>query len=1006
MSIQQLLWILFSDANSRFNTLIEECAHLQDTIVGLTANPALVARILSHATSTEDVRGFSRAIVCDPKVHDDYYTASVRDRAFISLWNSLGAVIKGLDRNQKQHELSYQKVVREHAVTGNSSVTSQALYWYISQRGYFLNSAFAHYTAQLEHAHEKLIQMLENQAGTLPNPILLRRWNSAAYGEFLSEYSRHVNWEAWACTKNIFGSDAESVPLQSITHTWAHNPTSVTKYFDVHLTDPESKGERMTSRRFAIIRSAYFYLEQPVLLPLLYHECVHINFPDNERTSQNPNKFFGARLEATKSLRVAKFPVELPRTYENFWDHFTEEVWADAMSVALGGRAYLIALTLQLAGLSGTGDFNHYRVDEDTMYALDDLGRADHRKYEVNYPTLDLPFFWEARLRIASEVLKGLCHGKYADPRALPMVSAVDELVAAWHDSGKAAYGEEGTSVEHASWWKYRISLNEWVVETVLKCLRPTFGELGKASNVCSTYHLTSANARVGIAKAVNAYRSKYFKRNAGAEHFTLDKNHRLENVAVDVRWALSRDIVLQMRPFTDRLECWTDSFSNWMRHDGGAAFRIALEACRVRLSLMDGLADLLTERRSFNHTPSGIEARLEELPVDFLRGQAEQTQQLLRRRGITNARLHGHERDVRLLLGGIDSIANDVCSAFLISDEEEVKVGTLSLGVVRPEEFAVAQGKVAHRSPYLSALDRVEKYLTESARTITYSACRPHDALPSHLATEPKFESVFVKLIGEYQFLAFTRGSTPVERDAHPGPFAPRMLVKPRLVLQVAGSELRYEGKERTLWARVSLIRFRHRWQWADLTTELDREKKTGANAKLADYSLFLSSAWEDVVLVTWHNQPGQLWEADNFRLSIGSRDGVDTQSTFVVPETSYHVKPGEMGQGTIKDWLHAMKTWANSTNLVSRVYRRSGRYDYTVVWSSTAKDAGGLHLTSLEACTTAMASMPVELWQQVQSMITSYEKRVYVDEEQNDAATATQRELKAVTHFAIRDV
>ena len=1003
-STSQLLWILFSDANSRFNTLIEECAHLQDTIVGLTANPELVRKILSTHESTEGVRGFNRPVVCDPKVHPEYYDASVRDRAFISLWNSLGGVIKGLDRNQKQHEATYKMVVREANQMDAGHGASETVYWYVSQRGYFINTAFSHYTAQLEHAHEKLIQMLENQAGTLPNPILLRRWNSGAYGEFLSEYSRHVNWEAHTCVGLVLGNKDSATPLQSITHTWAHNPTSLTKYFDVNLGGGASSSQGPTAKRFAIIRSAYFYLEQPVLFPLLYHECVHINFPDNEKVENDYKSFFGSRLEANKSLRLAKFPVELPKTYDNFWDHFTEEVWADAMSIALGGRAYLMALALQLLGLSGTGEFNHYRVDDDTMYALDELGGIRHRKYEVPYPALELPFFWEARLLIACDVLKLLpSTGKDPHARAATMGASVVKLIEQWRASGNEAYKDAGTSVEHAAWWKYRTSLNDWVQETVLKHLAPTIAKLEDSSRVCSTYELASSNVRETIASAVNSYRSKYFHPCQGrAGAFTLEPNHRLENIAIDVRWALAHDIVLQMRSQPGQMTSWTSSFANWMRHDGGAAFRIALEACRVRLSLMDGLADHLIADVKNAKQSTGISARLAALNADYLRHDPDNRRKFLRQRGLTNSSkiLNSREQE-KALLDGINRIVDDMFASFLSQASEEVKVGTLSLGVVRPEEFCEPATPSDTRSPYLAALEKVERYMTASVETD--HGIKALAKADGHLAHAPDFKTVFIRLVGEYQFLSFTRGSTPVERDAHPGPFSPRMLVKPRLVLQIGGSDLAYEERHRDMWARVTLIRFKYRWQWTDLKRQLDAEVAKEAGRMLVEYAMFLSSAWEDVILVTWHDSPDQLWNHEQLGLGIGSRDGVDTQSTFVVPESTYKTLPPK-DIGTHDEWHKAMKEWAEKTNLVSRIYRRSGRYDYTVVWSEQSDNEGLETKSPLESCTMAFASMPAALWAQVQSMITSYELRVF---EKSKPDVAKKPSLsKAITHFAIRDL
>lgn len=574
----QLLWVLFSDANSRFNTLIEECAHLQDTVIGLTTDPALLDRIIHECAADDAVRGFSRVVCCQPKRSREYYRVCVRDRAFLSLWTLLGGLIIALDKNQLTHEETYRLAVDallrgEHAPDAADDAPqrrpSDRVFWYIQTRGYFLTEVFRHYTTQLEHAHEKVIQMLENQPGKLPTPILLRRWNSAMYGEFLSEYSRHVNWEAHKLVSIAAGRDPADADASakltedlSLTHTWTHQPTSMAQLFKVEVKtdrgDPARNypHKRAAGHRFATVRSAYFYMEQPILLPLLYHECAHIAFSNRafagaQGDGHHPadvETFFSARAAAMQSLRMIKFPDGTAQAhYENFWDHFTEEVWADALALALGGRGYLVALALQLFGLSGEESFDHFDLDTDTVHELGGLGRPAKRKYPEPRPQEEVSYFWEARLQIACDLLahRGDCRTPECDRR---WISAIRDLLAGYARSGARAHAREGTSARHEVLWEYRAKLNDWVRNTTGRYLLQHFGALFGNSPVCTTYELATAQERRCLESLVRAYRQRYMPQFRGHSEFRLDEHHRLEHLPADIRWHVARDITAAMR--------------------------------------------------------------------------------------------------------------------------------------------------------------------------------------------------------------------------------------------------------------------------------------------------------------------------------------------------------------------------------------------------------------------------------------------------------------------------
>jgi hypothetical protein len=757
--------------------------------------------------------------------------------------------------------------------------------------------------------------------------------------------------------------------------------------------------------RFASVRSAYFYMEQPVLLPLLYHECVHVNFPSNEDFANAPSTFFGARLEVNKSLRLAQFPVsDATSTYENFWDHFTEEVWSDAVSIALGGRAYLLSLALQLFGKSGELDFNHYKIDEDTLYELDKLGGTRYRKYEVPFPELSMEFFWEARMLIACAVLKGITplNARFSSLDS-DMAAAVEGLIDDWTQSGSHAYRQDATSHAHAELWRHRAELNQWVRKCVLDRLNKHLPALAQSGNVCSTYQLNSSQAAGWITRSVNNYRRNHLQVNP-ADEFKLPSSFRLENVAVDVRWKLAHDVA----EVTSRTEIsqWTSGFANWMRNDGGVAFRMALECSRVRCSLVDALADLAAGVATGDHDlPQSAWRELRALLPHLENVDKALLTGLLRRRALFNADMKPQEAVVaKPVLAGIDRLTNTIMAVLSArvppngqSPNTEVGVGTLSLGVIRPEEFAQAPGI---GSAHDDTLQRINALLKKSAHEQCHAATVPRT--PTRGA--PKFETEVLSLVGEYQFASYTTNSTPVERDFHVGAEAMRLLTKPRLVMSAGGADLHKSIAEHAgqRYGRLALIRFRYRWQWFDLEAKLQQ----GLGDKLVGYSLLLSSGWEDAVLVTWHDEATHVWSIAGAGLDV-ARDDVDVQSSFHV-KTNAGVPAAVPARvlGRDDDWLEDLKAWAVTCGLVEKIYERSGRYDYTVVWKGHDDEPG----SELDACAQGLAAFPRHLWAGVASSISSFERRAWRSRESKDSGFAGlypegEPRYKAVSHFALRE-
>lgn len=1042
----RLLWILYADANSRFDTLIEECAHLQDTIRGLIRRHDIADEFLNNEelrVSDADA-GFQRPILRQFRDYGNFHDAPSADQAYLCLWNFLGGLIYGLIANQNSHLDAFQKCLARLQINKGGLINSEDLYWYIATRGYFLKDTFGFYTDQIEHAHEKLVQMLENQVSIPPAPLLFRRWNSAAYGEFLSEYSRQVNWEARTLVKNIrndvftatedehCGSEKKhNNKAASMTHTWTHHPSSLTKRFTINLENIDGKSG--VEQRYAIVQSAYFYLEQPILFPLLYHECVHVNFPKDDITKLEKNNFFRARLAVVESLRRAEFPGAPNVTNDQFWNHFTEEVWADTMSLALGGRAYLMPLALQVFGDNSGSEFTHYQINEDSPYPIDQWGRVNYRKYEVQYPELSEAFFWEARLLVSCRVLRAFGRHKRgvkaAESRDDEIYTAVENLIDAWWESGAQAFRDDQTSPEHANYWTYRREINEWVAETLLRSLVDHLPELHGRADICSTYHIRPSvdepsDESNGVANLINTNFSAYAQKNLGPggseTELVLEKAgvHRLENVAVDAKWIASSRIARQLIDM-EAAEHWARNFASWVPNEGCVPYRIALEASRVKMSLFDSLADMLDAQESsisatVDRQP-GIDAgwvkkRLEifasRIPKN-LKKDSEFRRKLLRRRGLTASDMVEHRcvdevRFLGKLLNELEVLTDDIMRL----SSQAGDAGTLTLGVIRPAEFIRRGNEQSNDSPYAGAFRRVRESFEAAAKGHDKMAGGRTDSKLS----KDKARGAVTSLIGEYQFMSYAPDSTPVERDFHPDG-APLMLIKPRFVVHIGGLPLCDLLKVHNgSWGRVSLIRFKYKYQWCHLLRRLECGLRA-SDGKVARnvYSLYLSSAWEHVVLVTMHELPRDAWRLDKLGLVAGNCSGVDIQSTYIVPDdvlnsnknnnplNSYSTSQGAVNAG--EGWIGKFAAWAEASDLVSLVYKRSGRFDYTVIWKNSGEKKEGWEL---KACVDGLAKMPSHLWQNITAMLSSFEERSY---EHKDSISINRHDYVAVTHFAVSD-
>lgn len=880
----------------------------------------------------------------------------------------MGAVIVGLVANQDILAQRYGKAVssvRDRLL--NSKGERGAIFWFLSTRGYYIDTTFSTYAEILEHAHEKIIQMQENRAGILPAPILLRRWNSGLQGDFLARYARHVNWEASILVSRLRNpNDTAKPPRVSITHSWAHYSTSRAKAFSIRGKEDHERSKV----RFGMIRSAYFYLEQPVLFPLLYHECAHLHFPSDEETLSDKTDFFRNRRDA---YQVLSQPGIGGSDYDNFWDHYTEEVWADSLAIALSGRSYLAALTLQLFCAVDRTYFSHEDLHSDQVFSFDTLAESDKKIFEAAFPIESEQYFWEARVRVATR----LCAKIYPDKETLDFCQDINQILDEWHSSGKYVFNAEHNSIEHEKLWLYRSELNEWVANTLWLYLEPTLTKLCEYRHV-STINYVSAICVSAIYTRVDAFLNIHFHASPCSDIFSEE---RLENVALNVRLKVAGAVASIQLKAWDRPErnYWTKIFANWCRHDGSTAFRLALEWYLTRLSLVEEyVARLCAGKGEEQHEACmpGIIGSHEDTLVSDLKSKK-----------IFNLSIGGYssvnDRAVNKYIKDLDLYADEViCALCGISLEDikvgrrqnlsEVNVGTLSLGVLRTSEIVrnppSPRAGLEIKSPYMAAINRVREYFESTSQSISRM-------IGSQVPSYRRKINDFHHMVGEYQFVTYVPGRTPTERDYYPRDL-PSILLKPRMVLQVLGEGIKPPSQ--SYIGKVTLIRFQYRAKWFRLL------QKIKAEALYLSPSMFISSAWEDVILVTWHASDEHLWNSiENLEIAVLSQD-VDTQSSVILPlnfKSDCDVCVEESDSSDPPKLTNKIVDVAKRSGVhIAEIRHRLGRSDLSINWSG-AGEAESVAAASVRG----LACLPMSVWKRVSGFNTVYEKRCSLEDSTN---------------------
>ena len=592
--LPRLGWMLYDDINRRLSILVEECLHLQQ-VVHYHGDFDIAKKNNAEEDSEQPAMLHFKQIVLD-----EYKRHTPTTRAMLALYEHLGGLTLGLKSHQTEVRSRFDRFLYLQAGKSPETEQNEAWFWFVALRGHLLHEVIEMYMEHLEHAHEKLIQILETKPGALPQPILLRRWNSALHGRFLSDYSRHIEWETHLLFNRLKKDPANDEGLEkkrhfsTFIHSWAHTPTSMVSTFKVN---DQGKSKKEQIYQLGSIRSAFFYLEMPQLYPLLYHECAHLRFNWDSDAKNDEGVFFTSRKNAANSLKESAQLYQWDR--DGFWDNFTDEIWADTLAINLGGMPYLTALTMQIMGQS-SGRFFYSDLD----IPLQDW--AKQPVYDLELPTQDA-YFWQARLELAMNWLKTTHPEECVDNEMNKQwLDAIKLGMEAYTQGGASVFSAQRVSLQHEHWWHYRTQLNQWVYSTIEKYQAQNSGTLKQENcKVFSTKYWISENLlKTVIIPIVQNFENRFFKEipecRYGDGDVSIEKKkgaRRIEYLPFHIKWYLSKRVMKELfdEPKSEQsIETFTFAYANNIRNDGGAAFRIALEWIMARSDLNFVFADYL----------------------------------------------------------------------------------------------------------------------------------------------------------------------------------------------------------------------------------------------------------------------------------------------------------------------------------------------------------------------------------------------------------------------------
>jgi hypothetical protein len=609
------LWLLQIDLNQRHNVLNEEYEFLCDAVLSITeeVNIDELSKIVAEGRSIRDLHTFN--------------FLKPTERELISLFSGLTLMKQALAAVKEQADVAF--------VSAINIKSDETKFNYLATRGNLVSELHERFSERLRLAYTELAQAVDNFAGQLPQPLLMRRWNSNMYGEFLSMYSRHINWQCQqlfamcnfakvALNDKFFkASLGPGREIQSLvdeyrdgtvtTHSWGHNPIST---IESSVIRSASDSQVVV----ASIESSYFYLENPALFPLLIHEYAHLYIRRRRKgaSSNNGDCFLAEIIDrCVDSLQIklaAAFPHEqqLEAFDDTNWHLVFEEFWADAIGILIGGESYLFAFFTSFIGQDGS---NVFRQPDPSMRSmeLNQGGHSDFKDSNKANTFEDRVIWWLSRLGFAIDCLQWV----YTERKIASLPEWVDpvlDLIGSFYSGRRKTYSPPNVSKEDGMWAEIYGRVNK---EALLVCAEEfqanaTIWEryVTHIPDVDSYFSITRRNSKgdpiqSDLRKKFEDAFEHFLQSNLGVPDpknysVAFKSDTTIEQISPAIRWNVARAVDSQYsRNFGSLDKVALQNFGEWQsreRTDGSSVYRCAIEMVLLEKSVYETMGEAIVE--------------------------------------------------------------------------------------------------------------------------------------------------------------------------------------------------------------------------------------------------------------------------------------------------------------------------------------------------------------------------------------------------------------------------
>jgi hypothetical protein len=886
-----------------------------------------------------------------------YDTFGIREKQYLAIADTAAHEFESLRDVRAALSKAFRYATDElRSRDGEDASPDSSLYWFVAKRAYVVEVTLADSTRVLSHLHDKIAQMLDTTSGSMPHPLSLRRWQSANHEKFLSAYCRDlcVDTAKAMAFLNIpafdpdscAGSDRKTYEKRStmrwkqtvVSHIWNHSATSETIPLIKGEIATENSAEAGTPAGYALIRSLYFYLEHPILFPLLFHELGHIHIElDQQEEGQlkaawgnTPRDaelfaFLRSSRKAAKDLKIGMARLSIYTIADEDFHLIATEIWADALGVVLGGASFVHALALQIFGQREHRNIAKGRRSSTSPSDGDSVG--DHG-YDIWHQQLRTPndseagekpaqYFSFARTLVAVRLARALYERAErtkdlsSDAEDLPFMDAlrdscdaIEELWKRFRSSGEHAYNKDRSSGDHKRWWDVYCDANESLAEGCFVHLEAHIGRMWQYAKDHNrhAYRFGRGPTDKELRKRIWQFFEGFVQQQDSCDSIKNRPVHkdlmdraptRLEDAALAIRWASAMLLFDQATSSTQTMEhdsrdrfIELDNFVDKTLWDGLGAFRYLLEWYQLVMAeghslgrdslcrLAKNLLGLFSETESSEGLSDGkcLKSLLEtKFMIFFLNPRYEWWEKVDSSEG-GGDRLGwiGSDADKRDLFEKytsefIENLKNELWQRGFekIGKDDGFPVSVLCLGVLRPSS------SIEHQNGQVSL---VKKTAQEALTSLTVA-----------IVMGTKMNSPVFPAIGEYSYVRLEPERTvsnldtlaesklpPRARSGEQGlpALVPRHFEKPRMLVKVFGknnllgvknaeNDDDKNGFSEEQFVRLALIKFQHRSKWLDLLGLLTGLRAQDAEVKCA---LYLSSGWEDVVLLVLHDDMSEL--------------------------------------------------------------------------------------------------------------------------------------------------